>query len=450
LNISSALIKEVIVCGDADTWTYIRKAYLPSSYHRVHGEIDKHLDKYHKIPSFEDLKLSIRDKTTKEKVLAIESTPDHGIDAWTLLEYLKNEYAQKEILDDLEDYIENTVLFADAEESVNALHEIVLGIEEKVDLEQPQESMQRIPLFEPEDELAKYVALGLNSDFDENIKFSPKDLILVGGRRGAGKSLTCANLAHNVYESGRSAVYFTIEMDSRQTLQRICAVATGVPFSRIRNKNLSVVEWEKVAGWWAGRFQHGQELMKEYREHRDFERLHHDLSNKSVLLPDRQVDVVYDAGLTLSRIRAELDKKVKQMNVGIVIVDYINQVRRSNQPARGGQYDWTEQIEVSKALKSMAQEYEVPIFSPYQTDATGEARFAKGILDAADAAFALETWDHSDNCITFNCVKMRNAAMTNFTSVVDWESLRIGPESALTPKERDESSHKTGESIDDL
>ena len=41
------------------------------------------------------------------------------------------------------------------------------------------------------------------------------------------------------------------------------------------------------------------------------------------------------------------DKKVKgKMDVGVVIVDYINQVKRSVMPSRGGQYDWTEQIEV--------------------------------------------------------------------------------------------------------
>ena len=56
------------------------------------------------------------------------------------------------------------------------------------------------------------------------------------------------------------------------------------------------------------------------------------------------------------------------MDVGVIIVDYINQVKRSSMPSRGGQYDWTEQIEVSKALKSMAQEFETPVFSPYQTD----------------------------------------------------------------------------------
>jgi hypothetical protein len=157
---------------------------------------------------------------------------------------------------------------------------------------------------------------------------------------------------------------------------------------------------------------------------------------------------VYDPSLTLSKIRAELDKKVKSLNIGVIIVDYINQVKRSSVP--GKQYDWTEQIEVSKALKSMAQEYDCTVISPYQTDATGEARFAKGILDAADAAYTLETWDHEDACMTFTCVKMRSASMKSFTSVVDWDSLKIGPESALTPKEKEDSSHKTGEDINDI
>jgi len=138
------------------------------------------------------------------------------------------------------------------------------------------------------------------------------------------------------------------------------------------------------------------------------------------------------------------------LNIGVIIVDYINQVKRSSLPNRGGQYDWTEQIEVSKALKSMAQEFDCTVFSPYQTDATGEARFAKGILDAADAAYTLETYDHEDGCITLNCVKMRSAAMRSFTSTVDWESLKVGPETALTPQEKEDSAHKTGEDINDI
>ena len=449
MNIASALIKRTLEIQDFETWTQVHKRYLPSEYHSLHSIIDKHSEKFHKMPSIEDLKLEIRDSSTREKLYAVEAVK---VDAepYMLLQYLKNEYTQKEILTSLEDYVENSVAFEDAQESVDHLHQIVLDIEDKVDLEEPQESMQRIELFEPEEDLEKYIPLGLNEEYDLDIQFSPRDLVMVGGKRGAGKSVICANIANNVYESGKSAIYFTIEMDGRSILQRCCAIATGVPFSRLRTKNLSVGEWEQVAGWWANRFIDGQDRLTEYKEHRDFEKFHHELKTTCEILPTQQLNVVYDPSLTLSKIRAELDKKVKSMNVGVVIVDYINQVKRSNLPSRGGQYDWTEQIEVSKALKSMAQEYDCTVFSPYQTDASGEARFAKGILDAADAAYTLETWDHEDGCMTFNCVKMRSASMKSFTSTVDWESLKIGPDTALTPKEKDDSSHKTGEDVHDL
>ncbi len=239
-------------------------------------------------------------------------------------------------------------------------------------------------------------------------------------------------------------------MDSRAILQRCCGIATGIPQNRLRSKNLTVDEWERVSSWWASRYDKGLERLQEYREHRNFNDLHHKLRTEHELLPTQQLDVIYDPGLTLARIRAELDKKVGKLNAGVIIVDYINQVRKSHLPSRGGQYDWTEQIEVSKALKSMAQEYECTVVSPYQTDATGEARFAKGILDAADAAFALESWTQEDKCLTFNCVKMRSASMDSFTSTMDWETLKIGPESELSPKERETTSEKNEEEIYDL
>ena len=451
MNISSALIKQCIVVEDFETWSYLRKEYLSTEYHLLYEAIDKHCELHHQFPSFDDLKLSTRHAPTKDKVFAIESI-EVDVDPATLLEYLKNEYAQKEILTSLDKYIDNTVLFATADESVQELHQIVLDIEDKVDLEIPQESMQRIHLMEPEEELAKHIGLGLNSIYDESITFSPKDLILVGGKRGSGKSITCANVANNVFQSGRSAIYFTIEMDSRSILQRCCSIATGVNFSRIRNGNLTNTEWEKVAAWQASRFVNGHERLLEYKKNttQDYNEFHRKLTTEHELLPTQQLDVVYDPSLTIAKIRAELDKKVSKIGASVIVVDYINQVKRSHLPSRGGQYDWTEQIEVSKALKSMAQEYDCAVFSPYQTDATGEARFAKGILDAADAAYSLETWDQEDQCITFNCVKMRSASMQSFTSTMDWETLKIGPETAMTPQEQEESSHKTGEEINDL
>ena len=450
MNVASALIKQVLTLQDFETWTSVREHYLPSEYHPIYRVVNGHCDKFHKLPTFEDLEFSTRDSATREALYSINAL-EVDVDAVMLLQYLKNEYAQQEILGALDNYIDNSICFEDAEESVAHLHQIVMDVEDKVELESPQESMQRIPLFESDEQLDKYLSLGLNDEHDHEIKFAPIDLVLIGGKRGSGKSLTCANIANNVFDSGKSAIYFTIEMDSRAILQRACAIATSIPFSRLRTKNLSMPEWEKVAGWWADRFKNGTDVLAEYCDHRDFNKFHHTLTTTRELHPTKQFDVVYDPGLTVSKIRAELDRKVKsEMDVGVIIVDYINQLKRSAMPSRGGLYDWTEQIEVSKALKQMAQEYDTTIVSPYQIDASGEARFAKGILDAADAAYTLDAHEQADGCVTFNCVKQRSASLLSFTSTMDWETLKMGPETALNPAEKEATEHKTGEEINDL
>jgi len=45
---------------------------------------------------------------------------------------------------------------------------------------------------------------------------------------------------------------------------------------------------------------------------------------------------------------------------------------------------------------------------------------------------------------------MRAAAMRSFTSTMDWETLKIGPDTALTPTERADNDQKTNEDIDDM
>jgi len=449
MTLASALLHQILSNSEISVWTELKELYLPSEYKSLWKIINSHVDRYGNLPSFEDLKYEIRDSKLQEMVYAIESV-ETEIDAMTLLDYQKNEFTQNEILSQIDSFVDETIAFSTAEENLESLQEIVVEVSEKVDTTPPNENMAKIELFDPEEELGKFVTLGLNQEYDLDFAFSPKDLVLVGGRRGAGKSITCANLANNIYEKGRSALYFTIEMDSRQILQRICALGANVPVNRLQRKNLSQDEWNRVAKWWCDRYQDSEDLLTDFYTHRKFDDLHSKLI-RNPLREDKQIEIVYDPMLTIGKIDAVLKTKMNQLpDVGIIIVDYLNQVKRSL--ASGRQYEWTEQIEVSKTLKSMAQEYECMVFSPYQTDATGEARFAKGILDAADAAYSLNAWSQEDSCMTFSCQKMRSAQMRDFTSEMDWETLRIGPTSVMNPEERQEmkESMNTGEAINEL
>ena len=305
----------------------------------------------------------------------------------------------------------------------------------KVELDTEPVSMQKISILQSEEDLRSYIPLGLNDEYDQGMRFSKQDLILLGGRRGAGKSFTCTNIAVNQYLQDQGSIYFTIEMSKEQIFRRMVSTATGIPLKRLQDRMISDYEYETLAKFQAGRFQDGENAYKKFLETKDFDKFQEEVT-KLELRKDVQMDIVYEPSLTLAKIRAEIEHRVATQNVKVVIVDYHNQVKRSNVPSRNGQYDWTEQIEVSKALKQYAQDYEVLIFSPYQTDATGEARFAKGILDAADAAYALETWSPQDACITLDCKKMRNGPMDSFTSEMDWDTLKIGPRSSMNPKEK--------------
>ena len=55
MNIASALLKQIIVQKDLDTWSKLKEHYLPGEYQPMFRILDKHIDTYQDLPKFEDL-----------------------------------------------------------------------------------------------------------------------------------------------------------------------------------------------------------------------------------------------------------------------------------------------------------------------------------------------------------------------------------------------------------
>lgn len=120
-------------------------------------------------------------------------------------------------------------------------------------------------------------------------------------------------------------------------------------------------------------------------------------------------------------------------------------------------FDWKSQVIISKKLKELARKHEVVITSPYQIDSTGEARFAKGILDAADIAMTMKVHGKDDQkVLEFNLTKIRSGPTMKFASSMNGDTLRISstpveiPSSETKEQRKAIKNHKVKEEAVDV
>ena len=147
--------------------------------------------------------------------------------------------------------------------------------------------------------------------------FAKTDLVLIGGRRGSGKSLVCANIAVNQFESDKSSLFFTIEMTKDQTFRRMASIATGIPLERLRSRMLTHEEFRRLAEWNASRYEGSASILSDYYTHGDYDKFQETLIKLPLRL-DRQMDIIYDPALTLAKIKAEVEVRMNYLDIGFI------------------------------------------------------------------------------------------------------------------------------------
>jgi replicative DNA helicase len=285
--------------------------------------------------------------------------------------------------------------------------------------------------------------LGLNNTFDSALGGGYRgELILIGGKRGAGKSIVCSNLVVNQYEQKKTAVYFTIEMNARETLERAIANLAGVSHTKIRQNDLTFEDKIKIAKVRSDMFVDGEVHFEDFLSHKDIIKFEKDLIRNRKLKPDNQIVIIDDRELSVMSIDLHLQKLKAQFgeNLTVAAVDYLNQVVVPGQ--ENSIYEWQSQIFVSKKLKEYARKYNMLITSPYQIDDEGRTRFARGILDAADIAINLDAHDKEDCAMSFHMTKIRGGPPINFTSGMNWDTLRINPIDVVVQSKKEAKKEK--------
>ena len=436
MDTSAVVLNKLLTERNLDIWAKLKLVFLDAAYSSLYSVINKYYEKYSAIPSFDDLELTLREGPASKTLATLRLTEVPDVSAEVALDALIDQYTQNETVKLLDKFVDKLPLYDSAEIKDN-LANIALTIEEKTHTSEKVFTMADIMMFRhPEDLEKERVYLGLNNTFDAVLGgVARQELILVGGKRGSGKSITSSNIFVNQYESGNSSIYFSIEMTAMETMERNLAILANVNLQNLKQHKLTDEEVLRVVKVRAGMFQDADQTVLDFMRHRDRFKFEEQLVRQHQLKEDNQMIIVDDRDLTLSSIDLHIGKAKARFGdkLKVAVVDYLNQIVLEG----SDQYDWKPQIEVSKKLKNLARKYEIVMVSPYQIDANGEARFAKGILDAADIALTMEAHDKETNAISFETTKIRGGKEMAFTCPIDWDTLRISPQSVDRPADKE-------------
>ena len=442
MDTSAVVLNKLLSERNLDIWAKLKLVFLDPAYSSLYSVVNKYYEKYSAIPSFDDLELTLREGPASKTLATLRLTEVPDVSAEVALDALIDQYTQNETVKLLDKFVDKLPLY-DTNEIKENLATIALTIEEKTHTSEKVFTMADMMMFShPEDLEKERVYLGLNNSFDSVLGgVARQELILIGGKRGSGKSIASSNLFVNQYESGNSSIYFSIEMTAKETMERNLSILANVNLQNLKQHKLTDEELLRVVRARAEMFVDSQDLVSEFLRHRDRFKFEELLVRSCSLKPDNQMIIVDDRDLTLSSIDLHIGKAKAKFGdkLKLVVVDYLNQIVLEG----NDQYDWKPQIEVSKKLKNLARKYEIVMVSPYQIDANGEARFAKGILDAADIALTMEAHDKETNAISFETTKIRGGKEMAFTCPIDWDTLRISPQSVDRPQAK-EPIKKTG------
>ena len=169
------------------------------------------------------------------------------------------------------------------------------------------------------------------------------DLILVAARPAMGKTAFTMNIAQNVtmlYD--KTVAFFSLEMGKEQLVGRILSSVAGVSSEKLRRANMDPVDWEKVIAA-------------------------ADRMSKSKLFIDDT------PGLTVQDMRSKLRRLKVEHGLDLVVVDYI-QLMQGRNSGKGSENRQQEVSEISRNLKLIAREFNVPLIALSQLSRSVESR----------------------------------------------------------------------------
>ncbi|MCI5586084.1 MAG: replicative DNA helicase [Lachnospiraceae bacterium] len=168
----------------------------------------------------------------------------------------------------------------------------------------------------------------------------PADLVLIAARPSMGKTAFVLNIAQHVAFRLKEAVaIFSLEMSKEQLVNRMFSLESNVDAQNLRNGTLNDEEWEKL------------------------------IESAGVIGKSRLI-IDDTAGISISELRSKCRKFKLEQDIKMIIIDYLQLMSGSGRTESRQQ----EISEISRSLKKLARELNVPVLALSQLSRAVEQR----------------------------------------------------------------------------
>lgn len=172
------------------------------------------------------------------------------------------------------------------------------------------------------------------------------DLIILAARPAVGKTSLALSLAHNsAIKHQRSVAVFSLEMSKEQLVQRLLSMDAGIDQQRLRTGWIEDDEWDRIV--------YAMDT----------------LSQANIWIDDT-------AGISTMEMRSKARRLQSEVGVDLIIVDYL-QLMQSSVDGKRNDNRVQEVSEISRNLKGLARELNVPVLALAQLSRTVESRQSK-------------------------------------------------------------------------
>ncbi len=192
----------------------------------------------------------------------------------------------------------------------------------------------------------KRAITGLETGFPDFDKITTglqgSEIIIVGARRGVGKTALALNVAtYAAMHTKKAVAIFNLEMSAEMLINRMIASVGQIDSYKLQTGNMQEKDWKRY-----------NEAMSQ--------------------LADTNIFIEDNAGVTAQEIRAKCRKLANsEMGLGLVVIDYLQLISSGNRRVESRQ---VEVSEISRALKTMALELDVPVIALSQLSRSAEKR----------------------------------------------------------------------------